>query len=90
MQSHHTIKISGMVQGVFFRHSAKSKAEELGLSGYAKNESDGTLLIEVEGEPDELEIFSDWCKIGPTSARVDEAEVVEAPTENYTGFEILG
>ncbi|MFA5185497.1 MAG: acylphosphatase [Patescibacteria group bacterium] len=89
MPGHLTLKISGTVQGVFFRHSAKQKAEELGLEGFAKNEADGTLLIEVEGEIDELELFAEWCKTGPPSAKVENVEVVEDVLENYTGFTIL-
>ena len=46
---HLEIKIFGKVQGVFFRSSARQKAGELGLSGFAENLADGSVEIEAEG-----------------------------------------
>jgi acylphosphatase len=50
MKKHFNIRISGRVQGVFFRASTKAKAEELGISGFVQNEPDGSVYIEAEGE----------------------------------------
>jgi len=86
---HLDIRISGNVQGVFFRHSARRRAEELGITGFARNEPHGAVWIEAEGEPEELELFLAWCKSGPPSARVDNVEVEEGAPENYTGFDIV-
>ncbi len=86
---HLNLKIQGRVQGVFFRHSAKKLADELELAGFAKNEPDGTLTIEVEGDQEALDAFSEWAKHGPESASVENIEVVEGPLENYTGFTII-
>jgi len=54
---HFNIKIFGDVQGVFFRDSARRKADELGIKGFAQNEPDGTVLIEAEGRGESLEKF---------------------------------
>jgi len=86
---HLDLKLRGRVQGVFFRHSAKRLADELGLAGFAKNEPDGTLTIEAEGDQEALDAFSEWAKHGPDSAAVESIEVVEGPPENYTGFTIV-
>lgn len=84
------LKISGRVQGVFFRHSARLRAEELGLTGRARNESDGSLTIVAEGEKSALEKFLEWCRKGPPLAQVDDIQVEwrEARGE-FKRFEIL-
>ena len=64
------ITISGNVQGVFFRSSAKKKALELQLTGFVKNLGDGLVYIEAQGSTKNLEDFIDWCHIGPRHANV--------------------
>jgi len=87
---HLNFRIAGRVQGVFFRPSAKRLAEELGLAGFARNEPDGTLTVEAEGDQEALDTFAEWIKHGPELAVVESLEVVEGPLENYIGFEIVG
>ena len=70
-----TIKIYGKVQGVFFRHSAREKAKELGIIAHPRNESDGTVVIEVEGDEQAIKQFTDWCRVGPPEARVEKGEI---------------
>ena len=62
MQRTISIIITGKVQGVFFRQSAKEKALELGLSGEAKNLRDGNVHIVASGNGEQLAAFTDWCK----------------------------
>lgn len=69
------IRIQGRVQRVFFRHSAREKARELGVTGFARNEEDGAVYIEAEGEEGALEQFIAWCRIGPEPAQVENIEV---------------
>ena len=47
---HFNIKITGKVQGVFFRDTARQVARSLGVAGYASNRPDGSIYIEAEGE----------------------------------------
>lgn len=89
MKEHLDIKIYGKVQGVFFRVSAKQKADELGLFGFAKNESDGSVYIQAEGGEHLLRIFLDWCRQGPSDARVDRLEFEKGELQNYQDFQIL-
>lgn len=71
MTSNLSIKIYGKVQGVFFRASTKEYADSLGLFGWVKNEADGTVTIEAEGEQEKLEEFCKWVEQGPRGSVVD-------------------
>jgi acylphosphatase len=62
---HRTFLVHGRVQGVFFRQSARQQAEKLGLSGYTRNNPDGTVTIEAEGPADALDALQAWCQHGP-------------------------
>ena len=83
------LKIYGRVQGVFFRDSCRREAQKLGLSGFARNEPDGTVQIIAEGEEKNLQELILWCKEGPEHAKVEkvEAEWLE-PTGEFNGFAI--
>ncbi|MBI2630759.1 acylphosphatase [Candidatus Nomurabacteria bacterium] len=74
MQKRVSLKIYGRVQGVFFRQESRQKAQALGLSGYVKNEPDGTVLILAEGDKASLEEFANWCQKGPRLADVAKME----------------
>ncbi len=69
------VVISGRVQGVLFRQSARAKALELGVLGWAHNLLDGSVEIVVEGEKENIEKFIEWCKKGPSFAKVENVEV---------------
>jgi len=91
MLKHLNIKIFGRVQGVFFRHSAKQKAEELNIKGFVRNEPDGTVYIEAEGEEENLKQFLDWCHQGPILASVKKVEFeFKSEIKNFSEFVILG
>ena len=80
------ITISGRVQGVGFRFSAVHKAGELDIKGFVKNRSDGTVYIEAEGDPGNLNKFVNWCWQGPSSARVENVTKQEIPARDHTRF----
>jgi acylphosphatase len=83
-----SITVNGRVQGVFFRWSAKEQAERLGLTGFVRNEPDGTVRVEVQGQEGALGGFIEWCKAGPKFADVDNlaSEEIEPVTEE--GFTV--
>ncbi|MBL6449750.1 acylphosphatase [Fulvivirga sp. 29W222] len=86
---HFNIRVVGKVQGVFYRANTRKKAYELGLTGYVRNEPDGSVYIEVEGNLNKLNEFVSWCKTGPDRAKVDEVQVKPTgPLKNFTKFEI--
>lgn len=68
------LKIFGDVQGVNFRYYAKEIAQRLGLVGWVRNDPDGTVECEAEGEEESLEKFLEWAKKGPKWARVEKME----------------
>ena len=70
------VKIYGQVQGVFFRVSAKEEAEKLRITCSARNKSDGSVYIDVEGEEKDLEKFVEWCHLGPPLAKVEKVEII--------------
>jgi len=76
------ILISGRVQGVFFRYSARQRAEELGLTGYARNLYDGRVEIIAQGEETGLKSLLAWAYRGPSGASVDEVEISWVPIKN--------
>ncbi len=86
---HLDIKVRGKVQGVFYRASTKAVADQLGIRGTAKNEADGSVVIEAEGESALLDMFLDWCKEGPENAEVTAVETNEGELKNYRNFEVL-
>ena len=89
MQIHCSIKVFGKVQGVFFRQSAKEKAQELQVNGYARNNTDGSVYIEAEGEQEKVNRFIEWCTNGPDTADVSHLEINEGVFKNYTTFKVL-
>ena len=86
MVKHLNIKVYGRVQGVFFRATAREQADKLGITGFAKNETDGSVYIEAEGEKEKLDEFVKWCKVGPTSAKVDDVKVELGSVKHFSEF----
>ena len=85
---HLSIHVSGRVQGVFFRASTKEKAEKFDIKGTVRNNMDGSVSIEAEGEEKNLQEFIEWCKQGPKFANVDRCEVSEKPLHHFKNFAI--
>jgi len=89
MQQHYIIKVFGKVQGVYFRASTQAEAQRLGVTGFVRNEADGSVYIEAEGTTEQVNALIDWCHEGPSRARVERVEH-EATSElkDFTDFEI--
>ncbi|MBX2887837.1 MAG: acylphosphatase [Ferruginibacter sp.] len=82
--------IEGKVQGVFFRVSAKRKADDLGITGWIKNTPNGHVEALATGEEVALKAFEQWCRRGPEKAQV--TQVTVTPRENnssFTSFSII-
>jgi acylphosphatase len=88
MIKHISITVKGKVQGVFFRASAKEKADEIGVLGFVRNERDGSVYIEAEGNETQLVEFISWCKQGPRMAQVERCDVKEGLITGFSGFVI--
>ena len=88
MQKHISIKVTGRVQGVFYRASTHDEAQRLGLKGFVKNEPDGSVYIEAEGEEAVLDALVAWCRQGPPAARVSNVEIHEGTWKGFTEFAV--
>ncbi|QOI97128.1 MAG: acylphosphatase [Flammeovirgaceae bacterium] len=86
---HVNLLVMGKVQGVFFRASTQRVAGELGITGLVRNEPDGNVYIEAEGEEGRLEKFIDWCRQGPPRARVEQVQITESGLKNYATFRVV-
>jgi acylphosphatase len=80
--------VAGRVQGVFFRDSARRRAESLGVSGHARNRSDGRVELEFEGEASAVDELVAWSRRGPSRADVAAVEVEEVAPTGSSGFRI--
>ena len=69
------LKIQGLVQGVFYRQSTKETAVRLGLTGWARNCSNGSVEAVFEGEREDVDAAIEWCRQGPPAAQVTEVTV---------------
>lgn len=86
----YSIKVCGDVQGVNYRYFAKREAKSLDLTGWAKNEQNGTVSIFVQGEAESVQRFVDWAKQGSPMATVERVAVEVAETdETLKEFEVL-
>jgi acylphosphatase len=80
--------VSGRVQGVFFRDTARRRADAAGVTGWVRNRSDGAVEAVFEGDPDRVEEMVEFCRHGPSRAEVAKVEVTEEEPEGLSGFEI--
>ena len=81
-------RVSGRVQGVYFRRSAMDAASALGLVGWVANRRDGAVEGYACGPHEALDEFAAWLEHGPTHARVDRVELEPAPLEALAGFSV--
>ncbi len=82
------IYVRGHVQGVGFRWNAAIEARNLGITGFVKNLSDGSVYIEAEGYREQVEAYVDWCREGPGFSSVESVESDSFPPVNYIDFRI--
>ena len=86
------IKVSGKVQGVFYRNFAKKSADQLGIEGTVQNDSEGSVLIHASGNKEKLDDFIDLLYKGSPQSKVQEV-IVEPLVEkrDFRGvFRIIG
>lgn len=83
------VTVHGMVQGVGFRFHCLREAQRLGVSGWVRNEPDGTVAALFEGALHDVEQLVDWCHQGPPHARVEQVEVLEASPAGRRSFDVL-
>jgi len=80
--------VRGLVQGVFFRDSARRLAQRHGVSGWVANRADGAVEAVFEGEADAVERLVTFSRKGPRGAEVKSVEVTEEEPEGLSGFAV--
>lgn len=82
MKARVRVYVSGRVQGVFFRYATQERAVARNVMGWVRNLPDGRVEALFEGEKSDVDEMVDFCRRGPTGARVENVEVV---WEDYAG-----
>jgi len=82
------VRITGLVQGVFFRARTQEEARKGRVNGWVRNCPDGSVEAHLEGELNDVRWLIDKLAYGPKGARVDNCEVRDAEAENLAGFEV--
>lgn len=82
------VVVHGSVQGVFFRDTMRRLAEQRSVSGWVRNNPDGTVEAVLEGDESPLERLLAFAHEGPRGARVERVEVFDEEPEGLTGFAI--
>lgn len=81
--------ITGRVQGVWFRGSTRDRAVAFGVTGWARNEPDGSVTVLACGDDDAVERLVAWLHDGPRLARVDAVEVEDSDETPPPSFDIV-
>ena len=71
------VVVRGLVQGVWFRASVEREAVPRRVGGFARNQRDGSVLVELEGEQVDVDAVVAWCRVGPPRAEVTAVEVTD-------------
>lgn len=81
--------ISGKVQGVWFRSFTKEQADQLGLTGWVRNLSDGRVEVLACGDKAKIAQLHEWLKVGPKLANITEVASEELPYKEYKKFDVI-
>ena len=82
------VRVTGRVQGVFYRAWAQGEARELGVSGWIRNCPDGTVEAQLSGEEHDVQRMIERMGRGPSNARVDQVDVEDASPDNSGRFQL--
>lgn len=80
------VRITGKVQGVFYRNWTATTARSLGLNGWVRNRLDGSVEAHIQGEPDAVARFLELARSGPPAARVTDVVGKETDVGAFDGF----
>lgn len=84
------IRVSGQVQGVGYRDALRAQARVLGVRGWVRNRSDGSVEALLQGEARAVAALIEWARRGPRMARVADLRVADPSPQferSYDGFE---
>ena len=81
-------KVSGLVQGVFFRQTTREQARLLGITGWVRNLPDGSVEGQASGDEAKLNTLREWLQYGPRAATVLKLEWEEMELQYFNDFAI--
>ncbi len=81
--------ISGKVQGVFFRETARKIAVQLNIKGWIKNTNDEKVEAVITGEKEAIDDFVNWCRVGPERAVVKDISISQREESDFEKFEVI-
>lgn len=79
-------RVVGKVQGVGFRQATVREANQLGISGWVRNQADGSVALMLCGKEEALEAMAAWLQRGPDRAKVDSVELEACVWQDIAGF----
>jgi acylphosphatase len=82
------VVVTGRVQGVSFRYYAEGTARRLGVTGWVRNEPDGSVAAHLEGDPEAVDAMLAWLHQGPPAASVEQVDVRAATPTDARSFEV--
>lgn len=89
MKTRAHVLVSGKVQGVFFRQTTKRQTKNLDVKGWIRNLPDGRVEAVFEGEENAVRSLVEYCKHGPSRAKVENIEVKwENNNDEFNSFRI--
>jgi len=88
MATKHLI-VSGQVQGVFYRATAKEVADRIAITGWVKNTDEGNVEIMASGTEQQLKEFIEWCKQGPKKAVVENVKILNTDEQSFNDFKVI-
>ena len=80
------VRVTGRVQGVFYRAGCREEAERLGVRGWVSNEPDGSVAGHFEGDREAVDALVAWCRRGSPRSAVDDVQAEEADPVGAEGF----
>ena len=81
--------ITGKVQAVFFRESARKLAEKLNIKGWIKNRPDEKVEAMISGDESDINDFINWCHTGPKRAEVADVIVSQQSESKFEKFKVI-
>ena len=82
------VVVTGRVQGVFFRDACRYEAEARDVTGWVRNNRDGSVEAAFEGEPTAVDAMVAWCRHGPPRATVIDVDVAEETPRDEDRFRV--
>ena len=83
------VVVHGLVQGVFYRDSCRREARTVQVTGWIRNNDDGTVEAVFEGGPEAVAQLVEWAHSGPAGAQVSRVEVAEEQPEGLSDFRVV-